>query len=79
MGLQDIGKIAMWKMKGMSQEEMAKELLKEPAVQELMGLVQKGLASGAITKADLLGLQARVLRDPKGAQKELEALIDKAK
>lgn len=69
----------MWKMKGMSQEQMAQELMKEPGVQEMMMLVQKGLASGAITKQDLLSLQARVMRDPKGAQKELEALLDKAK
>jgi len=79
MGLKDIGKVAMWKMQGMSQEEMAKKLMAEPGVQEMLALVQKGLASGAITKNDLLALQARVMSDPKGAQKELEALLDKAK
>lgn len=79
MGLKDIGKVAMWKMKGMSQEEMAKELMKEPGVQEMLAAIQKGLASGAITKSDLLALQARAMSSPGEAQKELEALLDKAK
>lgn len=67
----------MWKMKGMSQEQMAQELMKEPGVQDMLARVQKGLASGAITKDDLMALQSKVMANPKEAQKELDELLGK--
>ena len=61
----------------MNQEEMAQKLMEDPGMKEVLSKIQKGIAEGTITRADLLRLQQKAQRAPHEAQQEFEALVNK--
>ncbi len=73
--ISQLGKIAWWKAKGMSQEEMAKKLMEDPEVQKIFQKIHIGVKIGKIKQNELLKVQTLMSSNPKEAQKKVEELL----
>ena len=70
-----IGKVAWWKMKGMSQEEMAKKLMEDPEAQKIFQKLQLGVKIGKIKQSELIEIQKLSASNQREAQKKVEELL----
>lgn len=75
MKITQMGKMAWWKMKGMSQEEMAKKIMQDPEAQKMFQKIQLGIKVGKIKQSELLEVQKLSASNPREAQKKVEELL----
>jgi len=59
----------------MSQEEMAKKIMKDPEAQKIFQKIQLGVKVGKIQQSEILEVQKLSASDPKAAQKKIEELL----
>ena len=69
------GKMMWWKMKGMSQEQMAEKLMEDPDAQQVVQKIQLAVKMGKIRQSELLEIQELSQSKPREAQKKMNALL----
>lgn len=72
-----LSKVMWGRMRGKTPDEIARELMKDPEMQNMMQKIKIGLKIGKISQQDLMGIQQKVTRNPKEAQRELDELMKK--
>ena len=69
------GKMMWWKMKGMSQEQMAEKLMEDPDAQQVVQKIQLAVKMGKIRQSELLEIQELPQTSPRKAQKKMNELL----
>ena len=69
------GKMMWWKMKGMSQEQMAEKLMEDPDAQQVVQKIQLAVKMGKIRQSELLEIQELSQTSPRKAQKKMNELL----
>ena len=69
------GKMMWWKMKGMSQEDMAEKLMEDPEAQQVVQKIQLAVKMGKIRQSELLEIQELSQTSPRKAQKKMNELL----
>ena len=69
------GKMMWWKMKGMSQEQMAEKLMQDPEAQETVQKIQLAVKMGKVRQSELLEIQELSEKSPRKAQKKMNELL----
>lgn len=64
-----------WKMKGMSQEEMAEKLMEDPEAQQVVQKIQLAVKMGKIRQSELLEIQELSQTSQRQAQKKMNELL----
>ena len=69
------GKMMWWKMKGMSQQEMAERLMEDPEAQETVQKIQLAVKMGKVRQSEILEIQELSQKSPRKAQKKMNELL----
>ena len=69
------GKMMWWKMKGMSQEEMAQKVMEDPDAQQVVQKIQLAVKMGKIRQSELLEIQELSQTSSRKAQKKMNELL----
>lgn len=70
-----MGKLAWWKMKRMSQEEMEQKMMEDPEAQEVVKKIHLAVKMGKIRQQELLDIQSMAQDNPRKAQKAMNELL----
>lgn len=68
-------KLLWWKMKGMSQEDMAKKIMEDPEAQQVIQKMQLAVKMGKVRQQELIEIQELSQKSPRQAQKKMEELL----